>query len=62
GIGVELDGDTHHYGERAERRDRSRENDLGVIGIRVLRFDWHDVTKRPDYVVQTVRMALEPGA
>lgn len=61
-LGVELDGDASHFGARRSRSDQTRENDLQVLGWRVLRFDWDDVNKRPDYVVQMVRAALRPGA
>jgi very-short-patch-repair endonuclease len=62
GVGVELDGEAYHYGERADRRDRTRENELGALGLRILRFDWEDVTKHPDDVVQLVRTALKLSA
>jgi very-short-patch-repair endonuclease len=61
-LGVELDGDASHFGARRSRSDQARENDLQALGWRILRFDWDDVTKRPDYVVQMVRAALRPSA
>jgi very-short-patch-repair endonuclease len=61
-LAVELDGDASHFGARRSRSDQTRENDAGALGWRVLRFDWDDVTKRPDYVLGMVRVALRIGA
>jgi hypothetical protein len=54
-IAIELDGATHHTGMFAEKRDRRRDNQLGKMGWRVLRFDWDDVTRTPDGVLDTMR-------
>ena len=54
-IGIELDGAAHHSGTDARKRDRQRDNRLGVIGWRVLRFDWDDVTRTPDDVLALMR-------
>src|SRR5215207_7409592 len=54
-IAIELDGAAYHSGEVAERRDRRRDNRLGAIGWRVLRFGWNDVTRSPDYVLGMMR-------
>lgn len=40
------------------QRDRERQNLLVNEGWRVLRFTWYDVTKRPQYVIETIRKAL----
>jgi very-short-patch-repair endonuclease len=61
-LAIELDGDAYHFGQRAARRDRGRENTLVALHWRVLRFDWEDVTRRPEYVVRTVRGALRTPA
>ncbi|HUF83315.1 MAG TPA: DUF559 domain-containing protein, partial [Acidimicrobiia bacterium] len=61
-LAIELDGQAYHYGARAERRDRDRENDLVALQWRVLRFDWKDVTERQEYVIATVRDALRATA
>jgi hypothetical protein len=58
-IAVELDGAIFHSGELAERRDRRRDNGLGALGWRVLRFNWDDVTRTPEYVLQTVDAYLD---
>lgn len=57
-VAFELDGAAYHSGELAERRDRQRENRLGAMGWRVLRFTWDDVTRRYEYVVQTVAACI----
>lgn len=54
-VGIELDGAAYHSGELAERRDRRRDDELGAIGWRVFRFSWDDVTRRPEYVLGTMR-------
>jgi very-short-patch-repair endonuclease len=54
-IAIELDGAAYHSGELADRRDRRRDTRLGALGWRVLRFDWEDVTRTPDYVLGTMR-------
>jgi very-short-patch-repair endonuclease len=54
-IAIELDGAAYHSGRLAEGRDRRRDNSLGALGWRVLRFDWDDVTRRTDYVLGTMR-------
>jgi very-short-patch-repair endonuclease len=61
-LAIELDGKAYHFGERAECRDRGRENALVALHWRVLRFDWEDVTRRPDYVIATLRGALRATA
>lgn len=54
-IAIELDGAAYHSGELAERRDRRRDDQLGALGWNVLRFGWDDVTRRPEYVLGTMR-------
>lgn len=54
-VAIELDGAAYHSGELAERRDRRRDNRLGAVGWRVLRFGWDDVTRSPDHVVGMMR-------
>jgi very-short-patch-repair endonuclease len=54
-IGIELDGATYHSGRDARKRDRRRDNRLGILGWRMLRFDWDDVTRTPDDVVAMMR-------
>jgi very-short-patch-repair endonuclease len=54
-IGIELDGAAYHSGADARKHDRQRDNKLGIMGWRVLRFDWDDVTRTPDDVLAIMR-------
>jgi very-short-patch-repair endonuclease/predicted transcriptional regulator of viral defense system len=58
-IAVEVDGRATHSGKQDVQRDRRRQNDIVLDGFLVLRFTWDDVTKDPDYVVATIRRALD---
>ncbi|BCJ65862.1 hypothetical protein [Polymorphospora rubra] len=60
GVLVEADGRAPHSTPDALLHDRRRQNLLLTRGFVVLRFTWSD-TKRPNYVVQTVREALKAG-
>jgi hypothetical protein len=62
---VELDGRRFHGGATARDADRDRDNRLMAAGWRVLRFTWEDITKRPHWVLDTLRRALglaSPGS
>lgn len=61
-LAIELDGEAYHFGERADRRDRERVNDLVALQWRVLRFDWKDVTRRQNYVTSKIIGALQASA
>jgi very-short-patch-repair endonuclease len=39
-------------------RDAERDNYLNLRGWTVLRFTWHDLVERPQYVLGQVRQAL----
>jgi len=54
-IAVELDGWAHHHTRDAFQRDRERDATLTVAGWRVVRFTYHDVTRRPHHVTDTLR-------
>jgi very-short-patch-repair endonuclease len=54
---IEVDGRLFH-GPDVHESDRERDNAAGLAGWRVLRFTWHMVTKRPDYVLATIAEAL----
>ena len=60
-IAIELDG-SDHFGERAQRYDRTRENAVAALGWRFLRFTWADVHDRPGWVVGTLRLAIATPA
>jgi very-short-patch-repair endonuclease len=55
---VEVDGHTSHGTRRAFQTDRDRDVRLTVAGYRVVRFTWHDVTRRPGVVAYRVRRLL----
>ncbi len=57
-IAIELDGAAYHSGELARRRDRRRDTRLGNLRWRVLRFDWDDVTRAPEYVLGQIKASL----
>lgn len=57
-VAIELDGAAFHSGDAAQQRDRRRDNGLGAAGWRVLRFDWDDVTRRCDYVLNLIKASL----
>src|SRR5207248_6578943 len=57
-IVIELDGRAFHSTVDRFERDRYRQNQLTVAGWTVLRFTWRDLTRRPEYVVATVRRVL----
>ena len=52
-LAIELDGISHTY-EDAVEKDRSRDERLSVLGIKVLRFEDEDVYKRIDWVLETI--------
>lgn len=57
---IEVDGRRWHGAEGNRfQRDRTRQNALVQAGYRVLRFTWYDLTRRPGYVVATVRRMLD---
>jgi very-short-patch-repair endonuclease len=58
---VVIEGDSRewHGDEYTFQADRERDNLAQLAGWRILRFTWQDITRRPEYVVLTVRRALE---
>lgn len=61
-VAVEADGREHHDAPDALYRDRVRGNALALEGWTVLRFTWADLVRRPEWVVEQVRRALNPEA
>ena len=55
---VEIDGWAFHTDPDRFERDRARQNSLVGAGYRVLRFTWAQLTERPDWVVEQVRVVL----
>jgi hypothetical protein len=55
---VEIDGHAFHATPSALDRDRARDRALTLAGWHVLRFTWHDVTRRGAAVVDDVNRSL----
>ena len=55
---IEGDSREWHGDEFTFQADRERDNLAQLAGWRILRFTWHDITRRPDYVVTSIRRAL----
>ena len=55
---VEGDSQRWHGAPDSFQADRKRDNLAQLAGWVILRFTWHDITERPDYVVETVADAL----
>lgn len=58
-IDVEIDGFAFHSDAEAFQHDRERQNNLIANGWTVLRFTWHDVTTRPQWVLAQIRAAVK---
>jgi hypothetical protein len=56
---VEADSRRWHGSPEAFQIDRRRDNIAQLANWMILRFTWEDVAERPDYVVVTVRAALD---
>jgi hypothetical protein len=57
-VAVELDGGPAHSGAAAMKRDRERELLLRAHGFTVVRYSWHQVTKRSQEVLCDLRRLL----
>jgi hypothetical protein len=57
---IELDSEAHHMDRLAFRNDRAKQNLVGLLGWKVLRYTWWDLVERPAAVVSQVR-ALVAG-
>ena len=55
---VETDSYAFHSDARTWARDIGKTNDLQLARWVVLRFTWFDVTERPAWVIQKIRLAL----
>lgn len=55
---VETDGRATHGTRQAFEDDRARSAELTIMGYRVLRFTWLQLTDRPEWVARTVLAAL----
>jgi very-short-patch-repair endonuclease len=57
-LGVEADSYKWHSGRHQWQSDMERQNALAEIGWLLLRFSWWDVTRRPNYVLETIATTL----
>ncbi|MFN2491243.1 MAG: type IV toxin-antitoxin system AbiEi family antitoxin domain-containing protein [Actinomycetota bacterium] len=57
-LAIEVDGYAWHMDRRSFERDRERDNALGGLGWRVLRFTWAKLRWDPNYVEDTIRRHL----
>jgi hypothetical protein len=57
-LGIEVDGEIGHATRRQRRNDNRRSNQVVLDDWRLLRFDYGDVTQRPEYVAEIIRAAL----
>ena len=55
---IEIDSLSAHGTADALQKDLRRQNDLIRLGYTVLRFTWHDVKLRPEYVASMLRACL----
>lgn len=55
---VQVDGYEFHRTRRDREHDAASDGDLELVGCRVLRFTWDDVTVNPDRTLRRVRLAL----
>ena len=58
---VELDGYAYHAHREAFERDRRRDADLAVAGIRVIRLTWRRITTEPAAITALLARFLELG-
>ena len=56
---VEGDSQRWHGTPEAFQADRRRDNLAQIAGWTILRFTWEDITKRQEYLVGTIRAALD---
>lgn len=61
GAVVEVSGQKGHASPSERARDAQRRNELQDLGLRVFEYTWDDVTKRPSWVRQSLRMRLRPS-
>ena len=61
-IAIEVDGYESHTRWSVFQDDRVRGNELELAGWTVLRFTWHQLTRRPDYVIEMLTRAIRLAA
>ncbi|MGQ0777944.1 MAG: endonuclease domain-containing protein [Pseudonocardiales bacterium] len=57
-VAIEVDGWAWHMTPDRFIRDRQRQNAIVNLGWTVLRFTWHDLSERPEAVINEIRTTL----
>lgn len=57
-LGIEADSYRWHSGRASWEHDRARRNRLTLLGWRIIHITWTELTRRPDLVVDSIRLAL----
>ncbi|MFJ4037870.1 endonuclease domain-containing protein [Microbacterium sp. NPDC090007] len=60
-LAVQIDGFAHHSSPADRRRDLRQDARLVLRGYTVLRFDYLQILFEPEYVIDTVRLAMAQG-
>lgn len=58
-IAIEVDGWAFHSDAEVFVKDRNRQNEIALLGWKVLRFTWLDLTEYPQRVVAEIRHAID---
>jgi very-short-patch-repair endonuclease len=57
-VAIEVDGWAFHSGAEVFVKDRNRQNAIALLGWKVLRFTWFDLTEYPQRVIAEIKHAL----
>jgi hypothetical protein len=58
---IEVSGRLGHSNPADRERDAQRRNELQDLGYRVYEYTWGDLTRRPDFVIASLRRRLVPA-
>jgi very-short-patch-repair endonuclease len=61
-VAIEVDGWAFHSSQEDFQIDRERQNYISLLGWKVLRFTWLDLTEYPQRVLAEIRFAIPLGA
>jgi len=57
-VAIETDGWAFHSSQEDFQKDRERQNKIALLGWKVLRFTWLDLTEYPQRVIAEIRRAI----
>jgi very-short-patch-repair endonuclease len=57
-VAIEVDGWAFHNDPEIFVKDRNRQNNIALLGWKVLRFTWFDLTEYPQRVIAEIRRAI----